>query len=240
MSADGPRGWGAPLHARVLDDTAVAAGTTVLDLGCGTGEFAAAAVARGAALTGLDRDPAAVAEAAATVPGAAFTVGDAHDPPPGSFDVVVAVQVLMHAANPLVLLRAAAARGVLVSVTTWCREEECDVRVFGEALAPWLAPRRTPPGPAPVTEPDRLLKLVDMAGLTEPRTSEVVCPFGYPDADALVGPLFDTGMGRHAINRGGPGAVRAAVLQRCAEFARPDGSYVLENRFRVLTARGRP
>ncbi|MDN5858911.1 MAG: class I SAM-dependent methyltransferase [Pseudonocardia sp.] len=240
MQADGPRGWGAPLHARVLDDTAVAAATTVLDLGCGTGEFAAAAVDRGAVLTGIDHDPAAVAEAARAVPGATFALGDAHDLPPGSFDVVVAVQVLMHVANPLVLLRAAAARGVLVSVTTWGREDECDVRAFGEAMAPWLPPRRPSGGPQPVTEPDRLLQLADMAGLRDPVVAEVVCPFRYPDEEALLAPLFGTGIGRHAINRGGPVAVRAAVLGRCAEFAQPDGSYVLGNRFRVLTARSRP
>lgn len=238
MQADGPRGWGAPLHARVLDDAAVAPGTTVLDLGCGTGEFAAAAVARGAVLTGIDQDPGAVAEAAAAVPGATFGVGDVHDPPPGPFDLVAAVQVLMHVANPLVLLRAAAAVGVLVSVTTWGREEECDVRAFGEAMAPWLPPRRPPAGPPPVTEPDRLLQLAGMAGLVDPVVAEVVCPFRYPDEDALLAPLFGTGIGRHAINRGGPVAVRTAVLERCAEFAQPDGSYVLENRFRVLTAHG--
>ncbi|MGI5126646.1 class I SAM-dependent methyltransferase [Pseudonocardia sp. CA-107938] len=231
MPSDGPRGWGAPLHARVLDDTRVGPGTTLLDLGCGTGEFAAAAVARGAVLTGIDHDPAAVAEAAATVPAATFAVGDVHVPPPGPFDVVVAVQVLMHVADPPALLRAAATRGVLVSVTTWGREEDCDVRAFGEALAPWLPPRR----PAP---PDRLVDLAVTAGLAGPVLAEVVCPFHYPDEDALLAPLFETGMGRHAINRAGPVAVREAVLARCAEFAQPDGSYVLENRFRVLTARG--
>jgi SAM-dependent methyltransferase len=218
----------------VLDETAVGAGTTVLDLGCGTGEFAAAAVARGAVLIGIDQDPAAVAEAAAAVPDAQFSVGDVHDPPPGPFDVVVAVQVLMHATNPLVLLRAAAARGVVVSVTTWGREDECDVRAFGEAIAQWLPRRRGPAGGGP----DRLVQLAGVAGLVDPVVGEVVCPFTYPDEDALFAPLFDTAIGRQAINRVGPDAVRAAVLERCAEFAQPDGSYVLQNRFRVLTAQG--
>ena len=210
----------------------------MLDLGCGTGEFAAAAFARGAVLTGIDQDPGAVAEAAATVPGATFTVGDAHDPPAGPFDVVVAVQLLMHVANPLVLLRAAGAAGILVSVTTWAGEDECDVRAFGEALSPWLPPRPPRTGPPPVTEPDRLWQLAGMAGLADPVVGEVVCPFRYPDEDALLAPLFGTGIGRHAINRGGPDAVRRAVVERCAEFRRPDGSYLLLNRFRVLTARG--
>ena len=40
--------------------------------------------------------------------------------------------------------------------TVWGREEECDLRVLGEALAPWLGPRRPPPGPPPLTDPARL------------------------------------------------------------------------------------
>lgn len=238
MQADGPQGWGAPLYARVLDVAGVGAGMTVLDLGCGPGEFAAAAVARGAVLTGIDTDPGAVAAAAARVPSATFAVGDAHDPPPGPFAVVAAVQLLAHIANPLVVLRSAAAVGHLVTVTTWGREEECDVRAFGEALSPWLPPRSTPPGPAPVTDPDRLRQLADMAGLADPVLDEVVCPFAYPDEDELLAPLFQTGIGRHAINRGGPQAIRTAVLDRMAEYRQRDGSYVLLNRFRVLAARG--
>jgi SAM-dependent methyltransferase len=54
---EGPAGWAEPLHARVLDAAGVGAGTRVLDLGCGTGTFAAAAVARGARVRGIDTDP---------------------------------------------------------------------------------------------------------------------------------------------------------------------------------------
>src|SRR5687768_13054448 len=61
----GPHGWGAPPHAAVLEATAVGRGTTLLDLGCGTGLFARAAIDRGARVTGIDLDPAAVARATA-------------------------------------------------------------------------------------------------------------------------------------------------------------------------------
>ena len=71
-----------------------------------------------------------------------FRVGDAHDPPAGPFDVVAAVQLLAHVANPLVVLRGRAPGSARVAVTVWGREQECDVRAFGEALAPWLPPRR--------------------------------------------------------------------------------------------------
>ena len=84
----------------MLDATAVGPGTSVLDLGCGAGLFARAAADRGARVTGIDTDPAAVELAAAEVPEGAFAVGDAQHPPPGPFDVVAAVQLLMHVADP--------------------------------------------------------------------------------------------------------------------------------------------
>jgi SAM-dependent methyltransferase len=233
---EGPRGWGAPLHARVLDAAGVGPGTTMLDLGCGPGVLARAATDRGAVVTGIDGDPSAVAQAAAEVPEAAFRVGDAHDPPPGPFDVVAAVQLLSHVANPLVVLRGAAAVGATVVVTVWGREDECDIRAFGEALEPWLGPRRPPSGPPPITDPARLHTVVELAGLQVDTVAEVVCPFDYPDADAVLGPLLGSGIGRHAINRAGPAAVREAVLARLAAHRTAAGGYRLANTFRVLTA----
>jgi SAM-dependent methyltransferase len=239
--ADGPDGWAGPLHERVLDLAGVTTGTRVLDLGCGSGDLAHRAADRGAVVLGVDVDPAAVVRArtgpVAAGPGsAAFAAGDAHDPPPGPFDVVTAVQLLPHVTNPLVVLRAAARVGDLVAVTTWGRDEECDVRAFADALAPWLGPRRPAPGPPPLTEPARLRKLVRLAGLEVTALDEVVCPFSYPDADALVGPLLASGLGRAAARRAGPAAVRGAVLARLERHRTPDGGYVLRNLFRVLTA----
>lgn len=240
MADDGPDGWGAPLHARVLDLAGVGPGTTLLDLGCGPGLFARAAVDRGARVTGVDVDPGVVAAAERAVPEGAFRVGDAQEPPPGPFDVVAAVQVLQHVADPLALLRKAGVVGGTVVVTVWGHERECDIGAFGEVLGRWLPPRPARPGPPPVTDPARLRTLAAAAGLDVVQVDEVLCPFTYPDADELVGPLFDTGMGRAAMNRAGPGAVREAVLERLQDRRRPDGSYVLQNLFRVLLATPAP
>lgn len=227
--------WAAPLYAQVLERAQAGPGRTLLDLGCGAGELARRAVDRGAAVTGVDTDPAAVAEAILRVPAGSFAVGDAHDPPPGPFDAALAVQLIAHVANPVALLRAAAATAPLVVVTVWGREGECDVRAFGEALAPWVA-RRPVPGPPPITDPVRLRQLVGIAGLTVTALDEVDCAFDYPDEDELVGPVLGSGIGRYALNRAGPKAVRAALLDRLADHRRADGGYRLVNRFRVLTA----
>jgi len=236
MSDDGPDGWGAPLYARVLDLAGVGPDTTLLDLGCGPGLFARAAVDRGVQLTGVDVDPAVVSAAARAVPEADFRVGDADEPPLGPFDVVAGVQLLQHVASPLAVLRAAGSVGGSVVVSVWGREGECDVGVFGATLARWFPQRPAPPGPPPITDPDRLRGLAGQAGLDVVDVVEVVCHFTYADEDELVGPLFGTGMGRAAMNRAGPAAVREAVLASLEHRRQPDGRYVLSNLFRVLLA----
>jgi SAM-dependent methyltransferase len=236
VSGDGPRGWGAPLYAAVLDATAVGPGTSVLDLGCGMGLFGRAAADRGARVTGIDTDPEAVRRATAEVPEGTFAVRSAEDPPPGPFDVVAAVQLLLHVADPVAVLRAAAGVGAVVVATVWGRERECDVRVFGTALAPWLGPRRPGAGPR-VTEPALLRGIAERAGLVVDRLDEVVVPFEYADEDDLLQPLFASALGRTAARRTDPRILRTAVLDLLEPYRTPSGGYRLENLFRVLVAR---
>ena len=239
-----PVGWGDPLYAHALDAADVGAGTSVLDLGCGTGGFARLAVARGARVVGVDADPAAVRTGAAAVPGGRFLVGDAHDLGAvdalgGPFAVVAAMQLLTHVANPLRVLREAsrvAVRGGTLVASVWGREEECDVRAFGEALAPWVPPRRPRSGPPSLTDPDHLRKVAWLAGLAVVGIDEVVCAFDYPDGDAVLEPLLASALGRAAVARAGPEAVGRAVLARLAEFRVAGGGYRLRNVFRVLVA----
>jgi SAM-dependent methyltransferase len=235
VTDEGPRGWGRPLHAAVLDATGVGPGTTVLDLGCGTGLFARAAADRGARVTGVDVDPEAVRLAAAEVPEGSFAVGPAEQPPPGRFDVVAAVQLLMHVPDPVAVLSAARRAGAVVAATVWGREEECDIRVFGEALARWLGPARPRPGLS-ITDPGELRATARRAGLVVDRLDEVVCPFDYADADELLGPLLGSGLGRAVSRRAGPAALREAVLDRVAPYRTAGGGYRLRNLFRLLVA----
>jgi SAM-dependent methyltransferase len=240
-----PAGWGAPLYAHALDAADVGPDTSLLDLGCGTGEFAAAAVARGARVVGIDADADAVKLASAAFGSARFEVGDAHDLGPvralgGPFAVVAAMQLLTHVANPLRVLREAsrvAAPGGTVVASVWGREDECDVGLLGQALARWLPPRRPPSGRPTLGDPDRVRKLAWLAGLAVVGVDEVVCPFDYPDEAALVDPLLASMIGRTAMVRAGEDAVRAAVRERLAGHRVAGGGYRLRNLFRVLVAR---
>ena len=233
---EGPRGWGAPLYAAVLDAVEAGPDTALLDLGCGTGLFARAAADRGVRVTGIDADPAAAVLAAAEVPEGTFSVADALDPPPGPFDVVTAVQLLPHVPDPVAVLIAAGRVGAVVAATVWGRPDECDVRLFGEALAPLLG-TGTLATSAPLGDPEQLRGLAGRAGLRVERLEEVVCPFDYADEDALMEPLFASGLGRAAARRAGPGAVRTAVLERLVPYRTATGGYRLHNLFRFVVGR---
>jgi hypothetical protein len=142
----------------------------------------------------------------------------------------------MHVADPAAVLTAAARSGAVVAATVWGREQECDIRVFGEALAPWLG-SRPPDGRPPVTDPHRLRAIAERAGLMVERLEEVVCPFDYADEDELLGPLFESALGQAVGRRAGPVALRAAVLEAAQPYRTVAGGYRLENLFRVLVAR---
>jgi SAM-dependent methyltransferase len=220
----------------VLDATGVGAGTTVLDLGCGAGQFARAAADRGAVVTGVDIDGNAVALATAEVPEGTFVVRNAQDPPPGPFDVVAAVQLLMHVRDPLAVLRRAGRVGGVVAATAWGRERECDLSVLDDAFAPWLGPRRPGRG-SPVSEPARLRAMAERAGLAVERLDEVQVPFDYADDDELLQPLLASASARAVARRVDPVTLRDALLERLAPFRTGDGGYRLQNLVRVLVAR---
>jgi ubiquinone/menaquinone biosynthesis C-methylase UbiE len=106
-----------PLTRRLLLAAGLAPGMRVLDIGSGAGNvarLAAEIVGRGGSVVGVDADPAAVelASTYSTSPGIEFRVADAQslDGVGGGFDAVTGRLILVHLADPLGALRAAASR----------------------------------------------------------------------------------------------------------------------------------
>src|SRR4051812_11612079 len=140
-----------PAAARAAQLAAVGPGMRVLDVGCGSGNFAALSAAAGADTTGLDRAPRLLDVARARVPWARFVVGDATDMPftAGAFDAAVSVFGVIFApaeAAAAELVRVVRPGGRIV-VTEW--EPAGTVFEAGGVLRRALAEHGAPDDDAP-------------------------------------------------------------------------------------------
>lgn len=102
---------------------AVAGYHRVLDLGCGSGAFAAHLAQAGHEVVGLDSSASGIAAATATHPGIRFVEASAYDDLTdlGAFDAVVSLEVIEHCYSPRKLVRTmvlAARPGGLVVLST--------------------------------------------------------------------------------------------------------------------------
>ncbi|TWP46508.1 class I SAM-dependent methyltransferase [Lentzea tibetensis] len=249
----GPR-WGARAEARAelyahmsmpvweLVARTVRAGSAVLDIGCGSGEFCRLAAARGAAVSGLDAAEAMVAIARRVVPGD-FRVGAMESLPweDETFDLVTGFNAFHMAADFGVALaeaRRVTRVGGTVVLSNWTEVHRNDVLVLGKAVRPLQPPEWAPRPSPPVGEPGVLESLAVEAGLTVDSTGEIDVPWEAPDRRTLVRALLTAGSYYLAIEHSGEAAVAETLAEASEPFRRPDGSYRFENSYRyVVTTR---
>jgi SAM-dependent methyltransferase len=233
-----------PAWEAVAEATGIGAGTRVLDVGCGSGEFCRLAAARGALVSGIDAAEGMIKIARRLAPGADLRVGPMESLPwdDDSFDLVTGFNALQFAADMLAALAEAkrvARHGGQVAICNWSRPEKSGlVGIMGalrELQPPPSAARRLDP-PA-LGEPGVLEALAVEVGLEPGAASDVEVPFEAPDEETLVRALLAPGGALPAIEYSGEGTVRKAIRDASAAFRLPDGSYRIENTFRYLIAR---
>jgi SAM-dependent methyltransferase len=224
----------------------------VLDIGCGTGNAALLAAASGAAVVGIDPEPAllAVARSRAAAAGATaeFRVGDATSiaRPAERFSVVLSVFGVMyapdHRAAAAQLARWAGPEGRIV-LTAWLPDSF--MPAMGRALAPYL-----PPPPAGSEPPGRwgdreaLAELLKGAGLAIDRDTRETLRLDFADRVAAREFLIRTAghvvQERPSLEREGRWGDLVAALDRViAEHAAAgdDGGTVLPLGYRLTYAR---
>jgi SAM-dependent methyltransferase len=224
----------------MLDAAGVGPGTRVLDAGCGAGGASVLAAGRGAHVNGLDAAEALLAIARARVPDADFRAGDLDALPyaDGTFDAVIAADVLPYVADPLATLRelrrVCAPEGRIV-LAIWGAPEECEQRAIVAAVREIL-PKPLDAELFALSVPGVLDALVAQAGLLVLGGGSVACPCAYPDretawqAQASAGPL------QAALRVVGAAQLKAAVLRALAPYATSTDSVRLENHFRYVVA----
>jgi SAM-dependent methyltransferase len=244
-----------PITARVfepiLNAAEVGQGTRLLDVGCGPGELAVAAQARGAIPTGIDIAPAMVDLAKERHPDLTFEVGDAEELPfdDGSFDAVVANFVLLHLGRPEVAIgewvRVLAA-GRRLALSIW--DETSVNRLHGLILdavdsVDGLVPVDIPEGPPAFRTDEELVRLLDAANLVDVRIDHVRFDSAFQDPAQLWTGILRSGVRFPPLVNGQPleiqGSIRAAFDRLAAEHERPDGSIEVPTAIQIASGRRR-
>jgi SAM-dependent methyltransferase len=178
-----------------LDGLHIPAGTSLLDVACGSGQLALLAAQRGARVTGVDIAPNLISAARgrATADGidARFDEGDAEGLPnsDASFDIVASLYGAMFAPRPdrvaAELLRVCRPGGT-IAMGNWTKEGF--IGSMFKTFARFLMP---PNMPAPVLWGDELtVRQRFGSGVSELRLTRVTYRFDYPFGPAEVVEFF--------------------------------------------------
>jgi hypothetical protein len=223
-------GFAAPAREAVARAAGIEAGASVLDVGCGSGEFCELAAARGAGVSGIDAAEGLVEVArrrlpkrtSASVrsrccPGAtrASTWSRASTPfssPPTS-------------SPPSPGPRGFTRRGGRVAICNSGRIEDREVHAIFAPLREVEPPQ--PPGippydPPPIGEPGVLEDLTRRVGLASERTDEVEVPYEFPDRATLERALLAFAPILHIGPEVGEQVVRRTVEADAEPFRRSE------------------
>jgi SAM-dependent methyltransferase len=179
----------------LLDAAGVAAGTTVLDVGCGHGELCAAAAARGARPTGVDLAEGMVDAARTAHPDLTFCVADAEALPfdDGAFAAALGAFVVNHLPHPergAAEMARVVAPGGRVAIAMWDQPERVEFLGLLDAAMDAAHVERglvLPPGPPAYRFADEgeLRALLTGAGLADVAIAPVRFTYTIADLDEL-------------------------------------------------------
>jgi SAM-dependent methyltransferase len=230
-----------PLYEAVFDAASVAAGTRLLDVGCGPGLAPHLAAKRGAHVAGLDAAEGSLQIARERTPEGDFRVGEMENLPwlDNTFDVVTGFNAFQYAAdvvNALQEARRVARPGGRVAMAARGRTEDCETVATVTALSKLLPPPLPRvPGPFALFTPGRVEALLEQAGLALLTNDEVDCPFEFPDQETAVRGQMSSGPAA-AIQQADDDAVQHAIAESLAPFRTSEGGYRQRNRFRYVIA----
>lgn len=214
--------------------TAIGAGTSVLDVGCGDGAFCGYAAGLGARVHGLDGVPDRVAEAQRRTPAGDFRVGLLeHLPwPDDAFDVVTGFNVFQYALDVGFALGEAwrvARPGGRLAVCKWGRPSE---NAFFAVLAA-LQPDRLRLDDLPREDPvDAALRRLGLASAVV-AAGQVPATIAFASQQALCAAVAAAD---EASWTDDPAGSQERLLAAAAPYRRADGGYAFRNElaYRIL------
>lgn len=230
------------LFTDALDEAGVAAGTAVLDIGCGSGLALWLADQRGARTSGIDIAAPLLAVAQRRLPAADLREGGLDVLPfaDASFDAVLAINALQFAAVPASALREVhrvLRPGGRLAIGGFAAPETCQSTALHRAMESLVPPERQEDhAPYALAAPGALEAALADAGLTVTLDREQPGDWLYADLDQALRGVLSSAGGARAIALVGEDRVRQVLTEALVPFRTPEGTYVMHNRFRLLVA----
>ena len=221
-----------------LDAAAVESDKKVLDVCCGPGMIAAAAIARGAQTIGIDFSAAVVKIANTNVPDAEFHEGDAQSLPfvDNFFDAVVCGFGIIHVPDPKIALsemHRVLKRGGRIAVSVWESPNSSNGfgLLFGAIKENADMGVDLPHGPDffQFSDPVKLANALVEIGFNEPAINTVAQTWELKDLHGLVTGIMEGAVRARALLAAQADDVQAtisdAVVAGMDGFGSPDGIY---------------
>lgn len=231
-----------PLFEAVLDAAKVGDGTTLLDVGCGSGLTLQLADARGAIVSGVDVSPGLLAIAEERVPRADLRLLDLQQLPwpEDSFDAVTGINSFAFAEDPVAAIGEAGRVcrvGGRVVVGMFAEPERNESTAIHDAMTALSPPKRAAEhAPYALSAPGNLEAAFAAAGLTVESSDEVPVDWAYDEVAHAVRGLRGSGGGTRAVEDVGAEAVGRAIKAALVPFTDADGRVVMHNLFRWVSA----
>lgn len=222
-----------PLWGAMIDAAGVGPGTRFFDAGCGGGGASLLASQRGALVSGLDAAEELVEIARRRVPNGDFRVGDIERLPfeDDAFDVVFASNSVQYAVDRIAVLRefsrVCTPKGRIVAAL-FGPPEKVAFSVIQKAVRNTLPEPPAGAGPYELSAPGKLEGLFAEAGLDVLESSEVDCPFYYPDFKTYWRGNVAAGPFQRTLMVVGEKQLKAAAREAAETFIIDNGAVLIQ------------
>lgn len=232
-----------PLWLAMMQSVAVGEGTTFLDVGCGGGGASILAAELGAKVNGIDATPELIELAAERETNGDFQVSDMENLPyeDGQFDVVFAANAVQYAEDRVAAVRefkrVCALTGRVVA-GLFGPPGQVEFRTIFQAVRDAMPEPPPGAGPFELSAPGILESMLENGGLNIVESSEVDCPFSYPDLATFWQATVSGGPFQGLLQTAGEDLLRSAVEASVERFHMDDGSILIKpNIFRYVVAK---
>jgi SAM-dependent methyltransferase len=211
--------------APLLDAVGVGRGSRVLDVCCGPGMLAAAALERGAEAIGLDFSEEAVELAIKRVPNGRFQLGDAQAMPfrEASFDAVVCGYGVMHLPDPVEALREilrVLRPGGRAALSVWDATGTAFSLVYEAVRACGTLDVALPHGPDffQFGSPERMQAALDEVGLADTAAYSFNQDWHVANADSYIASILSGTVRASAVLAAQPGAAATRMRSYISNY----------------------